>query len=498
MSEISVKLRPLLNNLIKDSKTIQHLVQTKILDGGDRLNQNVVIDFSSPNIAKPFHYGHLKSTILGNFLSKLNKFVGNNVTRLNFIGDWGTQYGLLDLELEHSGIPTTGSQLRYLLEVYVRANERANVDDNFYTEAKRRFSSMETDSKFHQRWSQVRELSLVELRQSYERLGVGFDVFEYESDYAKVPADLISQMRAKDIVRERDGALVAEVQKNNKMLEIPVLKSDGSSLYITRDVAAAISRMKQFNFDQLLYVAGANQEKHFHCLIEILRKLGYDWHDRLKHIKMGKVIGLSSRAGNNQLLSEIIDEATKKFIEITKLTPTTKVQNERELNEAALQLALSALFVFDMRNIRVLNYDFDWTLVMNTGDRSGINLQTTFARLSSLLRKASEANLDPYEHSNELNLDAICCDEALRLVEHLEELPNELHHCYIKMDAKPLVNHALKLCTSINRARRSERLKVLGDPDERFSRTRLTLFKSSHSQLKLIIDLIGLKPLERV
>lgn len=499
MTEISYKLRVLLNNLIKNRKTIQNLAQRKILDGGNRLGQNIVIDFSSPNIAKPFHYGHLKSTILGNFLSNLNKFVGNHVTKLNFIGDWGTQYGLLSLELDDQvDVSTIESPLKFLLDVYVRANHRAKVDEDFYEEAKRRFSSMETDSQYFKRWLQIRDLSILELKRSYEKLGVEFDTYEFESQYAKESVELIKRMRGERFIQEQDGALVAQIQKNNRMLDIPILKSDGSSLYITRDVAAAIDRMKRYNYDQLLYVSGANQEKHFHCLKEIVKKLGHDWHDRLLHVKMGKVIGLSSRLGSDQLLSNIIDDATKQFIDITRQTPTTKVKDEEEIEDVALQLALSALFVSDMRNARTRNYNFEWNSVMSPGERSGINLQTTFARLSSLLQKAFDVGLKSYEHSEELELDAICCSEAMSLVEQLDEFPNELYNSYLKLDSKPLVDYALKLCKAINRARRSENLRVLGDLDQRFARTRLTLFENSFSQLKLIIELIGLKPLLRV
>lgn len=500
MTEISNKLRVLLNNLIKNRKTLQDLAQRKILDGGNRLKQNIVIDFSSPNIAKPFHYGHLKSTILGNFLANINKFVGNHVTKLNFIGDWGTQYGLLDLELgDQIDDSATELSLRFLLDVYIRANERAKVDGNFYEEAKRRFSLIEADPKHLKRWLQIRDLSVSELKRSYKKLGVEFDAYEFESEYVKESIELVKRIQGEDFIREQDGALVAQIQKNNKILDIPILKSDGSSLYITRDVAAAIDRMDKFKFDQLLYVAGANQEKHFHCLKEIVRKLGHDWHDRLMHVKMGKVIGLSSRSGGSeQLLSDIIDEATNQFIDITRQVPTTKVKDETEIEDVALHLALSALFVFDMRNARTRNYNFEWNSVMSPSERSGINLQTTFARLSSLLQKASDEGLKSCEHSEELELDAICCIEALNLVEELDEFPNELYDSYLKLDSKPLVDYALKLCKAINRARRSENLRVLGGSNERFARTRLTLFENSFSQLKLMIELIGLKPLHRV
>lgn len=484
-------------------------IKEEVLDCDDipeRKPEHVVIDFSSPNIAKPFHFGHLKSTILGNYLSNLNTFLGNQVTKLNYIGDWGTQYGLLSLGLEQfkSNEPENGtskSALKYLVDVYAKANELGHQDESFYIEAKRRFALMcnETESKELDEWRKIRDISIEELKKSYSRLGVEFDVFEYESDYAKKSTELIEQMRSNDLVKVlEDGVVVAQVEKNNRILNIPVLKSDGASLYITRDVAAAIDRRDKFDYDKMLYVVGADQEKHFHSLREIIGILGYNWKDRLIHVKMGKVMGMSSRKGQFVLLSDIIDEATKLYIASTRGTSTSKITHESDIKDVGHNLALSALFVYDMRNSRTHNYQFSWDELTYQSSRSGINLQATFARLSSLLDRASSIGLKPVDSLADLNPDAMCCVEGMNLLSRLDELDNELHSSYWSMDPNPLVNHALHLCKAVNRARKSERLRVIDEQDERKARTRLSLFKSSYRQLELIIKLIGLKPLYKV
>lgn len=474
----------------------------------DSSPQRIVIDFSSPNIAKPFHFGHLKSTILGNYLANINKFVGHHVTKLCYVGDWGTQYGLLSLGLEEFGgkldeelTKSANSALRYLVNIYVKSNELGRKDENFYSEAKKRFFSMDQIESTEQldRWLKIRQLSLDELKKSYSSIGVEFDVFDYESDYAKISIDLIEQMKEKQLVKQQeDGVIVAQIEKNNRVIDIPVLKSDGSSLYITRDLAAASDRKMKYNFDRMLYVVGANQERHFHCLMQLVKKLGHDWYNKLTHVKMGKVAGMSSRSGNFVLLSDIIEETTRQYIKATSNTLTTKVISNDEKEEVGKQLALSALFVYDMRNQRSRNYEFDWNSVTTEGKRSGIHLQTTFARLCSLLEKAKEAGLEYFEDEDDLNVDAVCCVEATNLLSTLDEIDNILHTSYWSMDPAPLVNHALELCRAINRARRSDRLWVLGEKDEQMARTRLSMFKSAQMQLEILIKLIGLKPLYKV
>lgn len=506
MTLLGLRLKYLLKGLLRETSDIQSLARKRILSSGESIDKTIVIDFSSPNIAKPFHFGHLKSTILGNFLANLHEFFGNRVTRINYIGDWGTQYGLLSLGLEESGhkgdridLPGSKQPLKFFQDVYIKANERGQSDEMFYNEARRRFTSMDLgkDSEQLKRWRQIRDLSVSELKQSYKTLGIEFDVFEFESDYAQKSIELVKEMEAKKLVQKsRDGALIAQVQKNNKILEIPMLKSDGSSLYVSRDVTAAIERMKKFKYDKLLYVAGANQEKHFHCVKEIVKHLGYKWHDKLDHVKMGKVIGMSSRSGNQELLSDIIEKVTKQSIEITRKKPTSKVEDEIELRDVGLQLALTTLYVFDMRKPRTLNYHFDWDAVMSS-EQSGINLQTCLTRLSSLLEKASETGLEPFKDNEELLVDAVNCEEALCLIEKLNEFFIQIHTSYLEMDPKSLIYYALGLCSAINRARRCKKLRVVGETNTSWARTRLSLFQSSHCQLELIIKLIGLRPLRK-
>lgn len=474
----------------------------KEIRGNDAQSERVVIDFSSPNIAKPFHFGHLKSTILGNYLANLNKFVGNNVTKINYVGDWGTQYGLLSLGLDEFGSLEVAkrSPLRYLLDIYVKANERGKLDPDFYTKARQRFLELEdgSDCELLSKWNMVRDLSLKELKESYNRLGVEFDVMDCESGHAKKAYKLVQEMKSKNIARElEDGVICIDIEKNNKMIQVPLLKSDGASLYVSRDVATAIDRKTEYDFDRMLYVVGADQEKHFHSLREIIRKLGYDWADRLIHVKMGKVVGMSSRSGNVVLLSDIIDEVTRRYIESTKGIPTSKATSEHEIEEIGKHLALACLFVYDLRNRRTNNYEFDYDLVVMDGQRSGIQLQVCHSRLFNLVEKARRAGIEPLQPIDKVHPEAFRCLEAIHLVSLLDEFDSELHDSYHLMEPRTLVNHGLQLSKFINKARQSPWLQVLQEPQVEVARCRLTLFEVARKQLEFIIKMIGLKPLER-
>lgn len=483
------------------------ILAKEILDC-EQSSKRLVIDFSSPNIAKPFHFGHLKSTILGNFLSNINRFVGNDVVRLNYIGDWGTQYGLLNLGLAEdkdflSSIEPSGDNyglLRHLVDIYVEANEKGRKDDSFYERAKQKLQELESDPKQRAKWQRIRDISLEELKKSYTRLNIEFDVHEFESDYVKRSGELVEVMKKLDFVRiVEDGHVVAKLDKNLKEYEVPIQRSDGASLYLTRDISAALARKEKYNFDKMLYIVGSDQERHFHSLKEIIRRLGHDWHTQLEHVQIGKVKGMSTRKGNFVLLSEIIDNMIEEYIESTKRVVTSKVaHHDSELQTAAEHLALSALFISDMRNARYRSYEFDWSFVVKSNERSGINLQTTHARLCGLMKRAKEYGLEVPNNEDELTMDALCNSEAISLMSLIGEFDSKLHGAYWFSDSSHLVNYAFDLCKAINRARRSDKLWVIGQTNETWSRTRLALFNCARERLALIIRLLGLKPLDKV
>lgn len=277
--------------------------------------KNIVVEFSSPNIAKPFHVGHLRSTIIGNFISNLNIFTRNKVTRLNYLGNWGTQFGLIKVgvkDLKYTPEEIQKDPLKLLYQSYVHANKLAEKNPEILEQAKTEFTKLETRSGDLTEWKTWMDYSKTELINTYQRLGVTFDDYNYESDYsAKDIQNVLDVLREKNIIqKDSDGKEVAQIEDR----KVTVLKSDGSSLYLSRDIAAAIDRFKKYNFDKMLYVVDNSQSNHFHDLKNILYKMDLPWAHRIFHVKFGRVKGMSSRKGSTVFLKDILDECRNAMV----------------------------------------------------------------------------------------------------------------------------------------------------------------------------------------
>lgn len=273
--------------------------------------KNIIVEYSSPNIAKPFHLGNLRSTIIGNFLSNINAYLNNSVIRLNYLGDWGTQFGYLNAGLDILNLDNGSIEkdpIRILYNAYVTAHSLSEKDSKISDQARAIFKKLEIgDPEYLERWQVLKMYTVNELEQTYNRLGVKFDLYDWESMY-----------NAKDIQETiqllRDSGLLKFDEKGRQIVEfgdriIPILKSDESSLYITRDIAAAIDRYSKFHFDQMFYVVDNAQTDHFKSLKYILERLGYDWASSVSHVKFGRVRGMSTRKGTAIFLNDILDEA---------------------------------------------------------------------------------------------------------------------------------------------------------------------------------------------
>lgn len=277
----------------------------------DEPAENIIVEYSSPNIAKPFHIGHLRSTIIGNFLANVFATYGHNVTRINYLGDWGTQFGYLKLGVEMSGLADqeiASDPIKHLFHAYVQANRKAETDTEFAAKARTVFSQMENgELPDLEAWNQYRNYTVNEMERVYGRLGVKFDVYAWESDYRKVKISkhLEAMKQSGFLTTETDGKVAFVLDEN---IRRPILKSDGSTLYLTRDIAAIIDRQEKFQFDRMYYVAGNEQFQHFDSLFSIAEKLGIRNADKLYHVKFGKVEGMSTRKGNVVFLSDILDE----------------------------------------------------------------------------------------------------------------------------------------------------------------------------------------------
>lgn len=276
--------------------------------------KKIVIDFSSPNIAKPFHAGHLRSTIIGNFIANINTYFDNNVTRLNYLGDWGTQFGLLQYGLKSKNINVKDLQndpIRILYDVYVHANKLAATDNNVQEEARKFFSDIEQGRMSLENWKNIREVTVQELEKVYQRLGIQFDTYQWESDYnGGAIKPIMDMLEKKNIIKvDESGKKTANV--NNR--DVAVLKSDNSTLYLSRDIAALLDRYKKYEFDKMLYVVDNAQTDHFAAVFEIVKQIDQKCTEGCEHIKFGRLKGMSTRTGNVVFLNDILDEAKRKM-----------------------------------------------------------------------------------------------------------------------------------------------------------------------------------------
>jgi arginyl-tRNA synthetase len=480
----------------------------------------VVVDFSSPNVAKPFHMGHLRSTIIGNYIANIHEAVGHNVVRLNYLGDWGTQFGYLLAGLSRYQIEKaddisnqfgkTSSVINSLYKIYVDANKEADKDPVFNECAKSYFTRLENgDNALKKQWEFIRNATIDELDKTYKRLNVRIDVYHGESMYGIQQDSVANELNAKGLLKElEDGRKIVEVNNNdsgsNNSTKVIITKSDGSSLYITRDIAAAIDRKKLFEFDKMLYVVEKAQNVHFINLFKILEYLGYRWAEQLEHISFGRIQGFSSRKGTAVFLSDILDEGKLKMIEQQSQSENTKVQTtDKDFHEIADTLAISAVVCNDLKQKRRKDYEFNWDKVLHSKGDSGIKLQYTHARLTSLLSKMSLLNSSEEYENNFLEqlTEAKCFDtlveqEAVDLLYNLSIFEEVVNNSYSQLEPCFLVNYLFRLCNATSKA-----LKILGvqtAPNQQTADERLALFAAARANLRIGIKLLGLKPLNRI
>lgn len=314
---VKLKVKPPSNEKVVfkvDRKKFMHETlerTTDILTEQSKQKKTVIVEFSSPNIAKPFHVGHLRSTIIGNFLSNINEHLGHKVHRINYLGDWGTQFGYLNVGVEMKGFSEAeikSNPIEKLYEAYVHANQESEQDSAIHEKAMNIFRELENGTYENiERWNLYKQFTVEELSRVYQRLGVRFSDYHWESMYGinsvtKVVQSLLEQGVLFD---EKDGRKVAKVGDKR----VPVVKSDGTTLYLTRDIAAYMDRYEKFKFDEVYYVVDNGQNDHFTALFNIIQQLKLPYAGRGMHIKFGRIKGMSTRKGSAIFLKDILDEA---------------------------------------------------------------------------------------------------------------------------------------------------------------------------------------------
>jgi len=364
--------------------------------------KTVVIDYSAPNIAKPFGIGHLRSTIIGNALYLIYQALGYNCIGINHLGDWGTQFGKLLAAYRLWGDEEKFKKdpVNYAYELYVKFHEEAELDDSLEDTAREWFRQLEEGEKeATDLWKTFCDFSLEEFKEVYAMLGIDFDYFLGESFYNPHLEETISLIKAKGITKVSEGALIVDLEPY-ELPSIVLRKKDGTNLYITRDLAAAIYRYQTFDFTYMLYVVGSEQSLHFQQLFKILELMGFEWAQQCYHIPFGlirfKEGRMSTREGNIILLREVIEKAKKFAYQIIEEKNPELANKEK----AAHAVGVGAIKFGDLCNDRVKDIDFEWEKVLDFSGDTAPYIQYSHARICSILRKAKSEQKEVTINSN--------------------------------------------------------------------------------------------------
>ncbi|XP_073709151.1 probable arginine--tRNA ligase, mitochondrial [Garra rufa] len=487
-----------LNKLILAQKVLEQLrsdpdgfgVKSELLhhlQGGRTL-----VEFSSPNIAKKFHAGHLRSTIIGNFIANLKKALGREVIRVNYLGDWGMQFGLLG-----AGFERLGSQeklrtrpLEHLFEVYVQVNREAESDESVRSAAAEFFRRLERrEDQALTLWRRFREITVDQYKRIYQRLGVHFDHYSGEAFHQHQTQNVLDQLMTTGLLKTTEkGTGVVDVSGTGDMSSYATLvRSDGTSLYITRDVAAALDRKQRFGFDEMIYVTDKSQTVHFQQLFHILRAMGHQWADRCVHVAFGLVQGMSTRRGEVVFLEDVLEEARRRMLDNMRRSSTSKELEEPE--QTAERVGISALIIQDFKGPLMSDYKFDWDKVLQAQGDTGVFLQYTHARLCSLLRR----------HASETHS---CCDvsplvdsRSVSVLQHLLRYDEVLLQSANELQPRYLVNYLMTLSHLVASAHRE--LPVKGSSAS-VAQARLCLFSAVRSVMANGMRILGITPVEKM
>lgn len=451
-----------------------------------------LVEYSSPNIAKKFHAGHLRSTVIGNFIANLKQSLGNKVVRMNYLGDWGMQFGLLGAGFSQFGCEEKleKNPLQHLFEVYVRVNKEADQDEVMRQAAREFFRQLEQrESKAVSLWKRFRDITVDEYRHVYKRLGVHFDVYSGESFHHDQAQEVVQQLRSHGLLKtSQKGTRVVDLSPAGDMSSFcTVLRSDGTSLYITRDLAAAVDRMQEYHFDEMIYVADKSQSSHFQQLFQILDKMGHSWTDRCRHVPFGLVRGMKTRSGEVVFLEDVLDEARARMLHNMSQSKTTKDLEDPEAT--AETVAVSALIVQDFKGPLQSDYTFDWDRMLQAQGDTGVFLQYTHARLCSLMKK--NEHVDAVAFDSSLLLDPL----SITVLQHLLRYDEVLFQSAQDLQPKHLVNFLLKLSHLISSAHRD--LPVKGSSPT-LAKARLRLFSGACSVLASGMRILGMTPVDRM
>lgn len=486
---------PYVNFFLDKSKISGQVIKSVIEAGADYgqqdegHGQNITIDLSSPNIAKPFSVGHLRSTVIGDALSNILRKMGYNTIKINHLGDWGKQFGLLMVAYQKWGSKEAveANPIDELLKLYVRINAEIENDPELDDEGRLWFKKLEDgDPEATELWQWFRDESLVEFNRIYKLLGVEFDSLNGEAFYNDKMDEAVQILEDKGLLKESKGASIVELDDVN-LPPAMIKKSDGATLYITRDIATAMYRARTYNFVKNIYAVGQEQSNHFRQLKAVLKKMGFDWSDDMVHVDFGLVTKnrqkLSTRKGNIILLEPTLQEAISRAkAQIEEKNP--ELENKEEVAHA---VGVGAVKFYDLKTDRRNGYDFDLEAMVSFEGETGPYIQYAYARIQSILRKA---NFTPSTDATYSLSDP----ESWEIIKLLQDFSRVVKRAAENYDPSLIAKYAINLAQAFNKYYAHTR--ILDESPERESR--LALSYSTAVVLKEALRLLGVDAPEKM
>ncbi|MGL4572329.1 MAG: arginine--tRNA ligase [Clostridium sp.] len=491
-------LGPYVNFFVDKASFTKNAIET-VLTEGDNYGKsnigegkNVCVEYSSPNIAKPFHVGHLFTTSIGNSLYKLFKEEGYNTVGINHLGDWGTQFGKLIAAYKRwvDEEALEREPIAELLRIYVKFHDEAEKDPSLVDEGRLHFKRLEEGAEEETAlWKRFRELSLKEFNRVYDLLGVKFDSLAGEAFYNDKMQIVIDELKEKNLLTESNGAQVVMLDEYN-MPPCIVLKGDGATIYATRDLAAACYRKKTYDFDKSIYVVGTPQALHFKQVFKTLELADKEWAKNCVHVGFGLVKfadgGMSTRKGKVILLDELLNEAIQKTLEIIN-EKNPELENKEEV---AKKIGIGAVVFTYLKNSREKDIIFDWKEILSFEGETGPYVQYSYARGNSILERASNIDFSNVDYSK-LNTK-----EEFELIKALEGFKKNIHLAVEKLEPSVMSRYVIDVAKLFNKFYNAH--SVLNLEDEELKKARLSLVKASLQVIKNGLGLLGIDVVDKM
>lgn len=489
---------PYLNFYLNRQDLIKNVVEEVLNPNGDFFakdlgkGKNVIVEFSSTNIAKPFHIGHIRSTVQGNAIRNIYKHLGFNTIAVNYIGDHGTQFGIMiaAYKLWGNDEKIKANPIQELLKLYVDYNALAKEDQTKMDEARAWFAKLEAgDKEAVELWTWFKEISLNEFKRVYDMLGIEFDSYNGESFSSQFIDGVIKELREKNLLVDSEGAEIIDLESDG-LPNVIVIKSDGTSTYIARDIATALYRKREYDYFKNIYVVASQQNLHFQQLVAILKKMGYDFAEACIHTAFGMVSlkdqTLSTRKGQVVFLEDVLNKAVEKTLEIID----ERNPNLENKEEVAKEVGIGAVMFQELSNNKIKDYIFDWDITLNFEGETGPYVQYTVARANSILNKLGQTRED-------IDYLKLVNKEEFELANSIRLLPQRIEEAMEKYEPSYVTRQLIDIAKNFNKFYNNCPI-LKEDVDMETKQARARLVRACRDALKLGLSLLGIKTPEKM